>query len=240
MKKLMILLVCLVLALPAYADYLGTYRIDDLLTFGVNVHSPANGAATAADAAPQYWIFKDMNYMGAAMSGTLASTDPNVAGIYRAQVTLSATNGFTTNSVYRIDVNASVGGIAGTKSDKFQILATPFDYTVNKVIVGTNDDKDGNASTYYTNLKNSIDANGNAIQAKTGLIPASPDAVGSAMTLDSATHTLIAADVNAGIASAATAVVIESYVEAALDGHAWTGVVFGGVVDANKEGGGRY
>lgn len=52
--------------------YLGSWDIDDLLTFPTNTHDFTTGAATDADSAPAYRVYEDETGT-AILSGTTAS-----------------------------------------------------------------------------------------------------------------------------------------------------------------------
>jgi len=103
--------------------YLGSWDIDDNLTFPANTHTPSTGAATDADAVPDYAVYEDET--GAEiLSGSMAKLDDaGTTGFYSEQIALTAANGFEAGKCYTIYVSAAVGGVTGTMSHTFQVLA---------------------------------------------------------------------------------------------------------------------
>lgn len=103
--------------------YLGSWGIDDVLTFYANTTRFDTGAATDADAAPAYRVYEDETGT-AILNGTMALLDSaNTAGFYSEQITLSAANGFEAGKQYVIYKAATVNSVAGAASDTFQITA---------------------------------------------------------------------------------------------------------------------
>lgn len=101
--------------------YLGSWKIDDYLTFCVNTHDPTTGAATDADAPPSYRIYEDETAIPI-LTGNMALFDSvNTAGFYSERVQLTVASGFEQGKTYTIYVSASVGGVEGTISRNFQI-----------------------------------------------------------------------------------------------------------------------
>lgn len=103
--------------------YLGSWKIDDLLTFPANTHAPSTGAATDADAVPAYRVYEDETATPI-LTGNMALLDgTNTVGFYSEQITLSAANGFEKGKSYTVYISAAVGGVTGTMSHSFQIEA---------------------------------------------------------------------------------------------------------------------
>jgi hypothetical protein len=103
--------------------YLGSWKIDDYLTFPVNTHTPATGAATDADAVPTYRVYEDDT--GTPIeNGSLAKLDDaNTTGFYVLRIQLDAATGYEAGKSYTIYVSATVGSIVGTLSHTFQMQA---------------------------------------------------------------------------------------------------------------------
>lgn len=102
--------------------YLGSWKIDDLLTFTVNTHTTA-GVATDADSAPSYRVYEDETATPL-LTGTMATLDAaNTDGHYSEQITLSAANGFEKGKCYAIRIQATVSGVTGATVRNFQIEA---------------------------------------------------------------------------------------------------------------------
>lgn len=116
-------IVVLIAALPAKADYLGSWKIDDVVCWTVNTHDPTTGGAVDADAAPTYRIYEDETGTPI-LTGTMALLDAsNTNGQYSECVTASAANGFEKGKNYNIRVAATVGSVTGAKDKNFQIEA---------------------------------------------------------------------------------------------------------------------
>ena len=103
--------------------YLGSWTVDDHVTFSCNTHTPSSGAATDADAVPTYRIYEDET--GAAITnGSMAKLDDaNTVGFYSERVQLTAALGFEKGKTYTVYITATVGGVAGTMSHMLQIEA---------------------------------------------------------------------------------------------------------------------
>lgn len=103
--------------------YQGSWKIDDLLTFTANTHTPSTGAATDADAVPSYHVYEDETATPI-ITGTMALLNgANTVGFYSEQITLSAANGFEKGKSYNIYIQAAVGGVLGTMTHRLQIEA---------------------------------------------------------------------------------------------------------------------
>jgi len=107
--------------------FLGRWEIDDLLSWAVNTHTPATGAAVDGDSAPTYRVYEDETGT-AILTGTMALLDDaNTTGQYSEQITLSAANGFEVGKSYTIRIAGIVGGVTGATYRTFQaeaVLAT--------------------------------------------------------------------------------------------------------------------
>lgn len=103
--------------------YLGSYDIDDNLTFTVNTHRADTGAATDADTAPSYRIYEDEN--GTALyAGSMALLDDsNTVGLYSEQISLTSVSGFERGKCYNIRITATVNSVAGAVVKSFQVGA---------------------------------------------------------------------------------------------------------------------
>ena len=103
--------------------YLGSWKIDDVLTFAVQTHTPATGADVDADSDPSYRIYENETATPI-VTGTLAKLDDaNTTGFYSEAVTLSAANGFEKGKCYNVRKTAIVGGVTGSEIDTLQIEA---------------------------------------------------------------------------------------------------------------------
>ncbi len=141
-------------------SYVGSWKIDDLLTFVVNTQVFATGVATDADSAPAYRVYEDETGTPI-LTGTMALLDSaNTAGFYSEQITLSAANGFEKGKAYSIYIAATVSSVAGATSRTFQIQAA-----VDTISVGgtaqTAGDIIGDTNDIQARLPAALTANGN-------------------------------------------------------------------------------
>lgn len=103
--------------------YLGSWKIDDLLTFPANTHRFDTGAGTDADAVPDYRVYENETTTPI-LTGSMALLDgSNTVGFYSEQITLSAANGFEKGKSYTIYIVATVNSVTATMSHTFQIEA---------------------------------------------------------------------------------------------------------------------
>lgn len=104
-------------------SYIGSWKIDDLLTFVCNTHDPTDGSASDADSPPSYRIYEDETSTPI-LTGSMALLDStNTDGFYSEQITLSAANGFEKGKCYSVYISATVNSITGTMSHTFQMEA---------------------------------------------------------------------------------------------------------------------
>ena len=115
--------------------YLGSWGINDALTFYANTTRFDTGSATDADAVPSYRVYEDETGTPL-LTGTMALLDSaNTAGFYSEQITLSAANGFELGKQYSIYITATVNSVAGAMHHTFQIAAKVNIEYVNDVLV---------------------------------------------------------------------------------------------------------
>ena len=103
--------------------YLGSWKIDDYLTFGCNTHRFDTGAATDADGVPTYRIYEDETASPILTGSTALLDSVNTAGFYSERVQLTAANGLEKGKTYTIYITATVNSVEGTLSHSFQIEA---------------------------------------------------------------------------------------------------------------------
>jgi hypothetical protein len=103
--------------------YIGSWKIDDTVTFTVDTHDPTTGEESDADSDPTYRIYEDETGT-AILTGTMSTLDgTNTVGHYSEQITLSAANGFEKGKSYNIRIRGIVGGVAGSTKRFLQIEA---------------------------------------------------------------------------------------------------------------------
>lgn len=103
--------------------YLGSWKIDDALTFPAITHRFDTGALTDADAVPAYRVYEDETST-AILTGNMAKLDDaNTTGFYTEAITLSAANGFEKGKCYTIYITATVNSVTGGSFHTFQIEA---------------------------------------------------------------------------------------------------------------------
>lgn len=136
--------------------YLGSWKIDDLVTFYANTTRFDTGNATDADAVPAYRIYEDETGT-AILTGNMALLDSaNTAGFYSEQITLSAANGFEKGKSYAIYIAATVNSVAGATHHTLQIEAEVDANTVSPV-VSANVTQLGGVAQSLTDLKDFAD-----------------------------------------------------------------------------------
>lgn len=167
--------------------YLGSWKIDDALTFTCNTHRASTGAAADADAVPTYRVYED-EAGTAILSGSLAKLDDaNTTGYYSEQITLSAASGFEKGKTYTIYISATVDSVEGTMSHSFQLEAEVDAQTVSDSTLVSNvadiltdtgttldgkiDTIDGIVDTILVDTGTTLDGKVDAIQAVTDNLP---------------------------------------------------------------------
>ena len=103
--------------------YLGSWQIDDFITFYCNTHVAATGAGADADAVPTWRIYEDET--GAAIAnGNMALLDAaNTVGFYSERVQLLAATGFEKGRQYSVYIAVTVATVPATMHHTFQIEA---------------------------------------------------------------------------------------------------------------------
>jgi len=120
--------------------YIGSWKIDDLLTFSCNTHNPKTMNAANAAGDPAYRIYEDETE-APILSGTMARIDSvNTTGFYTEQVQLTAANGFEKGKTYHIYISATVDKYLGTMHHTFQVEA---EVSVNSISAGGVSDIEG-------------------------------------------------------------------------------------------------
>lgn len=103
--------------------YIGSWKINDVVTLAMTTQSPQTGQAMVADAAPTYRVYEAITATPL-VTGTFAALDAvNITGLYVAQITLAAASGFEVSKTYTVTKQAVVGGITGVDWDAFQLEA---------------------------------------------------------------------------------------------------------------------
>lgn len=90
----------------------GICHLNDVFTFYSQWTQFSSGAAFDATGSPAYRIYEETTDT-AILTGSFALLDDaNTVGLYRAQVTLSAANGFEEGKCYCIRATATIDGVA--------------------------------------------------------------------------------------------------------------------------------
>lgn len=104
--------------------YIGSWNIDDYLTFSCNTHNPDTSVSADADGEPTYRIYEDET-AAPILTGTLSLLDDaNTTGFYSERIQLTAANGFEAGKCYTVRISATVSGLAGATERFFQIKAS--------------------------------------------------------------------------------------------------------------------
>jgi len=168
--------------------HLGSWNIDDYVTFPCNTHAADTGAATDADSNPAYRVYEDETATPLLAGSTVLLDPDNTVGFYSERIQLAAGSGFEVGKSYTIYVSATVGSVTGTMSHTFQILSG-----VNVVAIEDGDPSDTILSA-VTDDDTQIDGSG--VNSVPGLIGALED--------------LSAAEVNAEVVDALS---VDTYAE---------------------------
>lgn len=139
--------------------YLGSWKIDDFLTFYVNTHTAATGAATDADAVPPYRIYEDETGAAIANANMAKLDDANTIGFYSERIQLLTATGFEKGKQYVIYIAATVATVVGTIHHTFQIEAEVDANTVSDGVDVTSISGDSNSAN---NLELDYDGTGYA------------------------------------------------------------------------------
>lgn len=169
--------------------------IDTPLEFDGQTHDPSTGALADADSTPTYAVFQQGNGT-AILTGNMTKRS---TGVYDVGITSSVANGFTAGKMHQVKMTATVGGVTDTTVlGRFLCVLA---WAVTGVPKADVDDWKGSTAPAMTGdayarlgapAGASLSADVAAVQAKTTNLPASPAAVGSAMTLTSGERTSVA------------------------------------------------
>lgn len=104
-------------------SYLGSWKIDDVVTFCANTHDPSDGSSADATGSPAYRVYEDETGTPI-LTGSMAKLDDaGTLGFYSGQITCSAANGFEKGKSYSIFISATVAAVAVTTHHTMQIEA---------------------------------------------------------------------------------------------------------------------
>lgn len=199
-------------------SFLGTWEIDDLLTFPAITHRFDTGALTDADSVPAYRVYEDETGT-AILTGSMAKLDDaGTTGFYSEQLTLSAANGFEVGKSYSIYITAAVNSVTGGSHHTFKVELAPataaaltiIDGIVDDILVDTAEIGTAGAGLTNINLPNqTMDIVGNitgnlsgSVDSVTGAVGSVTGAVGSvtALAANSVTASALATDAVSEIA----------------------------------------
>lgn len=113
-------------------QHLGDFRINDYVTFGVQLHRFSSGAVYAPTGNVTYTFYEDNSTSGAPTGGNLAQLNSKT-GLYSARVQLTTAAGFEAGKDYFIHVEATVDGVAAAELFMFRVVGVP---TVDVVQIG--------------------------------------------------------------------------------------------------------
>jgi len=105
----------------SFADYLGSWDIDDYLTVMVPLHD-STGDLTAADGAVDIWVYEDDTDAQIVDEEMDAAFD-SITGLYKEKFQLTAVAGFEAGKCYTVLVKCAIDGIDVAKTYIFQICA---------------------------------------------------------------------------------------------------------------------
>ena len=90
--------------------YLGSWQIDDYLTFHCNTHDPDTGVATDADTVPAYRIYEDETGTPILTGSMALLDDANTTGFYSERIQLTTSLSRSVTARWEIKI-AGVGGM---------------------------------------------------------------------------------------------------------------------------------
>ncbi len=105
-------------------QFLGNYRIDDYLAFGVQLHRFSSGAVYAPTGDVTYTFYENNSTSGAPTGGNLGQLNSKT-GLYTARVQLTTANGFEADKQYFIHVEATVDSVAAGELLMFNTISEP-------------------------------------------------------------------------------------------------------------------
>jgi hypothetical protein len=103
--------------------YLGSWKIDDYLTFPANTHLQSTGAAQDDDANPTFRVYEDETGTAIANGSMAKLDDSSTTGFYSERIQLLTATGFEAGKCYTIYIEATVSSVVHTYSHTFQIQA---------------------------------------------------------------------------------------------------------------------
>lgn len=103
--------------------YLGSWKLDDQITFTVTTHSPTNGSGQDADSVPTYHVYEDETSTPLVTGSMALLNGSNTIGFYSEQFQPTIALGFEKGKSYNIYIQAVVGSVTGTITRNFQIEA---------------------------------------------------------------------------------------------------------------------
>jgi hypothetical protein len=129
-------------------SFLGSFYIDQLITFTCNTHK--NDASSDADSAPAYRVYEDETATPI-LTGSLATLDSsNTDGFYSEQITASTANGFEYGRCYTVRLSATVDSVIQAMDHNF-IIKTEAEHNIKTagglILIGTVSDADHSPTT---------------------------------------------------------------------------------------------
>lgn len=206
--------------------YLGSWKIDDWLTFYCNTHRADTGAATDADAVPSYRIYEDETAAAIATGNLVLLDNANTTGFYSERVQLLAATGFEKGRQYTVYISATVNAVTGTIHHTFQIEAEVDANTVSGVVASVTGNVGGNVVGSVANVTGSVGsvaAGGiTAASIATGAIDADAVATDAAVEIADETLKRGVSNVQDTADTASLTTIILAALESSIAGVTWT------------------
>ncbi|MCC6797699.1 MAG: hypothetical protein IT366_21480 [Candidatus Hydrogenedentes bacterium] len=105
-------------------QHLGDFRIDQYVTFGVQLHRFSSGAVYAPTGSVTYTFYENNSTSGAPTGGNLAQLNSKT-GLYSARVQLTTAAGFEAGKDYFVHVEATVDSVAAGELFMFRVVDVP-------------------------------------------------------------------------------------------------------------------
>lgn len=110
--------------------FIGSWNINDAITFTINTHSVLTGEQSDADSDPTYRVYEDETGTPILTGVMTKLDDAATLGFYSERIQLTAANGFEVGKSYTIRIVATVASVTGAAEKFFQLKLPGVEETV--------------------------------------------------------------------------------------------------------------
>jgi len=103
--------------------YIGSWKLEDFLTFSCTTHAATSGKLTDADGLPNFRVYEDATDAAITTGSMPKLDDANTTGFYNKRVQITAASSFEKGKSYTIYKEGTVYGRKAAIEDHFQIEA---------------------------------------------------------------------------------------------------------------------